>query len=58
MKIFQKINVQYLKSVKEPIIRMGAPDGIWRLNPNLLEHQINQSEREFTHKNMLSTLKV
>jgi hypothetical protein len=58
----QKNYVSYLKSVKEPTIRMGLPNGICRLDPKsqkkLSEHQINQSEQKISQKRMINTLKV
>jgi hypothetical protein len=53
---------QYLKSEKEPKIRMGATRRNLHARPKILkklsEHQINQSEQKKFKKSMFSTLKV
>jgi hypothetical protein len=61
-KCFQQKYVQYLKSVKEPKIRMGATRRILQAQPKILkkltEHQIYQTKRKFCQKSMFSGLKV
>jgi hypothetical protein len=53
-KFSQTKYVYYLKSVKEPQIRMRATQRNLRARPKILkkisEHQINQSKRKFSQK--------
>jgi hypothetical protein len=57
----QKKYISYLKSLKEPKIRMGAPDGDCRLNPksekNRRNNKSTNQNENFPKKTMLRTLK-
>jgi hypothetical protein len=59
--IFQEKYVEYLQSVKEPNIHMEATRRNLQAQPNifknLLEHQINQSERKFSQIKYVKYLK-
>jgi hypothetical protein len=54
--------MSYLKSVKEPKIRMGATQRNLQTQPKILKksskHQINHSEQKISQKTMFSNLKV
>jgi hypothetical protein len=55
-KFFQKNYVSYLKSVKEPKIRIGATRRNLQAQPKMLKkmsvHQINQSEQKCSQKKL------